>query len=362
MEAYLYLEDGHVFKGDSIGAVKEIISEFVFNTSMTGYTEILTDPSYVGQSVVMTYPLIGNYGVSLHDQESAHPYLEGFIVHELSQIGSNFRMNMSLNDYLIINNIPGIQHIDTRALTKLIRRNGCLMGMITTNLYKVEDAVARIKAHRCLDAVSQCTCESTYVVGQGRRRIALYDFGAKRTIMEELVKRDCQVTVLPAFTPAQTVLEGDYDGIMLSNGPGDPRDNLSIIRELKLLSNSSLPIFGICLGHQMMALAHGFETEKLVYGHHGSNHSVRDLCTNRVYITTQNHNYVIKESSLDPDIARIWFKHINDDTIEGLIYHGKHIKTVQFHPEASAGPLDTSYLFDEFMQMIGEGKCQGIKK
>ncbi|MGX8680043.1 MAG: carbamoyl phosphate synthase small subunit [bacterium] len=354
MKAYLIFEDGHVFKGESIGARREVISEFVFNTSMTGYTEILSDPSYVGQSVVMTYPLIGNYGVSLNDQESAHPYLEGFVVHELSQIGSNYRMNMNLNDYLMINNIPGIQGVDTRAVTKLLRQNGCLKGMITTFSYDLKEALQKIDQYKLKNAVKSCTCEQAYTLGKGTYRVALYDFGVKKTIINELLKRDCQVTVVPAFTKAREILNGSFDGIVLSNGPGDPGENKSIIRELKQLAKSRKPIFGICLGHQMMALAHGFETEKLVYGHHGSNHPVRDLMTGRVYITTQNHNYVIVRKSIDEQKAQVWFENINDGTIEGLHYLDQKIKTVQFHPEASAGPLDTGFLFDTFITMMKE--------
>lgn len=358
MKAYLILEDGHVFEGEHFGAVKEVISEFVFNTSMTGYLEVLTDPSYAGQSVVMTYPLIGNYGVCLEDQESRKPFVSGFVVNELARLGSNFRKNIDLEEYLIENDIPGIQGIDTRYLTKIIRNQGCMNGMITTHQYEVNDVIDRIKAFKVTGVVKATTCDKAFTMGDGNIKVALYDFGAKNNIANELVKRGCQVTVFPSDTKANVILEGNYDGIMLSNGPGDPSECLDIIHELQILSKSQKPIFAICLGHQLMALAHGFKTEKMKYGHHGANHPVKDLNTNRVYISTQNHNYVIKEESIDKKIARVWFKNVNDGTIEGLEYIDENIKTVQFHPEACAGPLDTGYLFEEFIEMMG-GKNNG---
>ena len=354
MKAYLILEDGHVFVGEHFGAKKEVISEFVFNTSMTGYLEVLTDPSYAGQSVVMTYPLIGNYGVCLEDQESREPFVEGFVVNELARLGSHFRKNMDLNDYLIEHDIPGIQGIDTRYLTKLIRNQGCMNGMITTHQYdNIDDVLPKIKSFQVTGVVEKTTCSSSYVLGKGTKKIALYDFGAKNNIANELVKRGCEVTIYPASTPASFILEKDYDGIMLSNGPGDPSECQHIIKELKILMNSQIPIFAICLGHQLMALAHDFQTEKLKYGHHGANHPVKDMNTKRVYISTQNHNYVVKEESIDLHIAKPWFKNVNDGTIEGIEYIKENIKTVQFHPEACAGPLDTGYLFDQFIEMMG---------
>ena len=353
MKAYLILEDGHIFEGVHFGAEKEVISEFVFNTSMTGYLEVLTDPSYAGQSVVMTYPLIGNYGVCLEDQESRKPFVEGFVVNELARLGSNFRKNIDLEDYLIEHDIPGIQGIDTRFLTKIIRNQGCMNGMITTHKYEIDEVIDKIRAFKVTGVVKATTCEKPYVLSKGKYKIALYDFGAKNNIAKELVNRGCEVTVYPADTKASVILDKNYDGIMLSNGPGDPSECEDIINELKILSQSGLPIFAICLGHQLMALAHGFKTEKMKYGHHGANHPVKDLNTNRVYISTQNHNYVIKEESIDDKVAKVWFKNVNDGTIEGLEYINENIRTVQFHPEACAGPLDTGYLFDEFMEMMG---------
>lgn len=353
MEAYLILEDGSVFVGESVGANKEVISEFVFNTSMTGYVEVLTDPSYAGQSVVMTYPLIGNYGVCLEDQESRKPYVEGFVVNELARLGSNFRKNIDLKEYLIQNDIPCIQGIDTRHLTKIIRNKGCMNGMITTTKYdNLDEVLEKIHSFKVTGVVEETTCKEAYTVGSGNKKVALYDFGAKNNIAQSLAKRGYEVTIYPASTPAKEVLAGNYDGIMLSNGPGDPAENTAIIEEIKVLAKSGTPIFAICLGHQLMALAHGFKTEKLKYGHHGANHPVKDLNTNRVYISTQNHNYVISDDSIDPAIAKPWFVNVNDKTIEGVEYINENIKTVQFHPEACAGPLDTDELFDQFSKMM----------
>ncbi len=352
MKAYLILEDGHIFEGESFGSTKEVICEFVFNTSMTGYVEVLTDPSYAGQGVVMTYPLIGNYGVCLDDQESSQPHVEGFVVNEFARKGSHFRKHMELEDYLIENDIPGIQGIDTRYLTKLIRDKGCMNGMITTTYYDDRNKVLeKIKDYRVKGVVEETTCQKAYTLGNGKIRVALYDFGAKKNIAMELVKRGCCVTVYPAWTLAEDILKENYDGVMLSNGPGDPKECQAIIQQIRILKESHIPIFAICLGHQLMALAHGFETEKLKYGHHGANHPVKDMNTKRVYISTQNHNYVVK--NIDKKIAKTWFLNVNDNTIEGIEYLKENIKTVQFHPEACAGPTDTGYLFDEFIEMMG---------
>ena len=292
MKAFLILEDGNVFEGTSIGSKKEIISEIVFNTSMTGYLEVLTDPSYTGQAVCMTYPLIGNYGIAYQDMESKKPWPDGYIVRELSRIPSNFRSEGTIQDFLEKNDIPGIAGIDTRALTKLLREKGTMNGMITTTKYDdLSKVMEKIHNFKVTGVVERTTCDKPYTVGSGDRKVALLDFGAKKNIAKSLAKRNIEVTVYPASTPASTIIEGNYDGVMLSNGPGDPSENVEIIKEVKKLSESGLPIFAICLGHQLMALAHGFKTEKLKYGHHGANHPVKDLNTGRVYISTQNHNY-----------------------------------------------------------------------
>lgn len=356
MKAFLILEDGAVFAGTHIGAEKEIISEIVFNTSMAGYLEVLTDPSYAGQAVCMTYPLIGNYGVCLEDMESSRAWPDGFIVRELSRMPSNFRCDMDIQTFLKKYGIPGIAGIDTRALVKLLREKGTMNGMITTREdYNIEEILPQLKAYATGKVVEKVTCSEKYTVGDGAKKVALLDFGTKRNIARSLAKRDCTVTVYPALTSAEEILKDAPDGIMLSNGPGDPKECVLIIEEIKKLYRSDIPIFAICLGHQLMALATGADTYKMKYGHRGGNHPVKDLATGKVYISSQNHGYVVDMDKLDPKVAIPAFVNVNDGTCEGLSYTGKNIFTVQFHPEASPGPLDSSFLFDRFMEMLGKG-------
>ena len=381
-KAYLILEDGTVFCGRSIGSRREVISEVVFNTSMTGYLEVLTDPSYAGQALVMTYPLIGNYGISIEDMESSRAWPDAFIVRELSRIPSNFRSEDTIRNFLQRYDIPGICGIDTRALTRILREKGTMNGLITTTEYSADQIPAlleKIRAYTTGKVVERVTCAERYaftdagetvpqpaVVG-GRAemtneernalcrrhfRVALMDFGAKRNIARSLVRRGCSVTVWPAGTSAEEILADRPDGIMLSNGPGDPKECVQIIEEIRKLYESDIPIFAICLGHQLMALATGGDTYKMKYGHRGGNHPVRDLKTGRVYITSQNHGYVVDESKLDPAVAVPAFQNVNDGTNEGLEYTGKKIFTVQFHPEACPGPQDSGYLFDRFLKMM----------
>ena len=333
MKAHLILEDGNVFTGTSIGSTREVISEIVFNTSMTGYLEVLTDPSYAGQAVVMTYPLIGNYGIT-PDMESGRPWPDGYIVRELSRI-------------------PGIAGIDTRALTKILREKGTMNGMITTNNnYNIEEIIPRLKAYTTGNVVDKVTCSEKRVLKGNGKRVALLDLGAKNNIAQSLNKRGCEVTIYPAHTTAEEILATNPDGIMLSNGPGDPKECKEIIAEIKKLYDSDTPIFAICLGHQLMALATGADTHKMKYGHRGGNHPVKDLETGRVYISSQNHGYVVDTDTLDPVIAKPAFVNVNDGTNEGLSYVGKNIFTVQFHPEACPGPQDSAYLFDRFISMM----------
>ena len=378
MKAILILEDGTVFCGSSIGSDREVISEIVFNTSMTGYLEVLTDPSYAGQAVAMTYPLIGNYGICREDMESGRPWPDGFIVRELSPIPSNFRSGDTIQHFLKEYDIPGISGIDTRALTKILREKGTMNGMITTHAYDdYTKPMERIKSYRVTGVVKAVSCKETYVVepsdpaalpvsvrtarktetmqrraGEGKR-VALLDLGAKRNIARSLAERGCLVTVYPCHTPAEEILAAKPDGIMLSNGPGDPKENAEMIREIGRLYESEIPIFAICLGHQLMALAVGADTYKLKYGHRGGNHPVKDLDTGRVYISSQNHGYAVDPKSLDPQVAVPAFVNVNDNTNEGLRYVGKNIFTVQFHPEACPGPQDSGYLFDRFIEMMG---------
>lgn len=391
MKAFLILEDGTVFEGTHIGADREIISEIVFNTSMAGYLEVLTDPSYAGQAVCMTYPLIGNYGICRDDMESLRPWPDGFIVHELSRVPSNFRCDMTIQQFLEENQVPGIAGIDTRALTKILREKGTMNGMITTNeSYDLVQIQPRLKAYTTGKVVERVSCKEKYVVkptlslvengplsGSARfdkeayekgvrepkptlvkelngagLRVALMDFGAKDNIAHSLAERGCEVTVFPALTPAEEIIAMKPDGIMLSNGPGDPKECTSIIEEIKKLYATDIPIFAICLGHQLMALANGCDTHKMKYGHRGGNHPVKDLKTGRVYISSQNHGYVVDTDRLDPKVAVPAFINVNDGTNEGLAYTGKNIFTVQYHPEACPGPQDSRYLFDRFIRMM----------
>lgn len=357
MKAYLILEDGTVFTGTSIGSTKEIISEIVFNTSMTGYLEVLTDPSYAGQAVVMTYPLIGNYGICYEDMESARPWPDGYIVRELSRMPSNFRCEGTIQEFLEQHDIPGIAGVDTRALTKILREKGTMNGMITTHAYAdLSEVISRLAAYTTGKVVEKVTCKEKYVLHGDGPKVALLDLGAKRNIARNLNKRGCEVTVYPALTKAEEIIASNPDGIMLSNGPGDPKECTSIIEEIRRLYDTDIPIFAICLGHQLMALAAGADTHKMKYGHRGGNHPVKDLKTGRVYISSQNHGYVVDTDKLDPSVAVPAFVNVNDGTNEGLAYTGKNIFTVQFHPEACPGPLDSGYLFDRFMNMMEVSK------
>lgn len=357
MKAFLILEDGNVFEGKSIGSTKEIISEIVFNTSMTGYLEVLTDPSYAGQSVCMTYPLIGNYGICREDMEAERPWQSGFIVREIAKRPSNFRSEESVETFLVENDITGIEGIDTRALTKILRDKGTMKGMITTDAgYDKEECLKRIRAWEMGHVVLDVTCkEKIHYPGDGYK-VAVVDLGVKKNIVRSLRERGCDVTVYPAETSAEEILAGEPDGIMLTNGPGDPKQNVKTIAEIKKLFATKIPIFAICLGHQLLALANGADTVKMKYGHRGANHPVRDLKTGKVYISTQNHGYVVREDTLDRDIAEVSFINVNDKTVEGVHYLGKNVQTVQFHPEACAGPLEAGFLFDEFMNMMEVSK------
>lgn len=356
MKAFLILEDGTVFTGTSIGSTRDMISEIVFNTSMTGYLEVLTDPSYAGQAVVMTYPLIGNYGIT-PDMESKKAWPDGYIVRELSRMPSNFRCEGTIQDFLKEQDIPGIAGIDTRALTKILREKGTMNGMITTDEdYDLDEIILKLKAYTVGDVVSKVTCTEKYVLKGEGLKVALLDLGAKNNIAKSLNDRGCEVTVYPAHTTAEEIIASKPDGIMLSNGPGNPADCTSIIEEIRKLYDTDIPIFAICLGHQLMALATGAATHKLKYGHRGGNHPVKDLETGRVYISSQNHGYVVDEESVDPNVAVPAFRNVNDGTNEGLAYIGKNIFTVQFHPEACPGPQDSGYLFDRFIEMMKGAK------
>ena len=396
MKAFLILADGTVFEGKSIGATGSTIGETVFTTGMTGYLETLTDPSYYGQIVTQTFPLIGNYGDIPVDYESKKSWVRGYIVRELCDQPSNFRCSGQLNDFLKAQGIIGICGIDTRALTKRLRESGVMNGMIVSgknadNLrpneflekiksYKIEGAVDRVQNNAFDNCHAELISASINKIPKQVRNdkiihhIVLFDFGAKLNIQRELVKRGCKVTVVPYCTTAEEVIKMQPDGIMLSNGPGDPAENISVIEEIRKLCEYNkqvvsirpsaysttadgsttrvIPIFGICLGHQMLALARGCKTSKLKYGHRGGNHPCKDTETGRIYITSQNHGYAVENTSLPP-YAKMSFFNVNDGTVEGITYTDIPAFSVQFHPEACGGPHDTNFLFDKFLKMMG---------
>lgn len=357
MLGYLVLENGEIFEGERIGYNVDTACEVVFNTAMAGYIETFTDPSYAGQGIVMTYPLIGNYGVIPEDYESEKIWAKAVFIHEKAEFESNFREKFNLDKFLRDFKIPGLTNINTRKLTKVLRNAGTMRGYVTSNIDNLEDIMKKITNYNVGNVVEEVTSKEVKVYGKGKKiKIALMDYGFKHNIVNSLLKRDAEVTVFPADTPAEKVLETNPEGIMLSNGPGDPENCKYQIENVKKLYNSGLPIFGICLGHQLMGLANGFKTQKLKYGHRGPNHPVKDLKKDRVYITSQNHGYYILEESVDKKIAEISHINLNDNTVEGIRYKNKNIFTVQFHPEACPGPEDTAYLFDEFIEMIN--KCR----
>lgn len=372
MRGILALEDGTVFIGRGFGARATVVGEVVFNTAMTGYQEILTDPSYRGQMVVMTCPHIGNVGVNEEDVESDRPQVAAFIVRALSPAVSNWRAKESLDAYLARHGVPGLQGIDTRALTRLIRTKGAMKGALSTEEgIDPEALVEMARAWEGLegrDVVREVTCAAPYEWTEGsgrwqpygfhpdpepRYHVVVYDFGVKRSILRRLVDRGCRVTVVPAYTPADEALRLRPDGILLSNGPGDPAGLPGIVNTVRRLLETGIPMFGICLGHQLIAQAIGARTYKLPFGHHGSNHPVREEATSRVRITAQNHNYAVDPDTLNPREAIITHINLNDGTVEGLALRDRPVFSVQYHPEANPGPHDADPLFDQWVQRLG---------
>lgn len=357
-KAYLMLANGTVFTGWSCGAKGTAVGEVVFTTGLTGYQETLTDPSYYGQLVTQTFPLIGNYGVNSKDNESSASFVKGYIVREICVEPSNFRCEGTISDFLTENNIVGICGIDTRRLTRIIRETGVMNGVITTEdiFAQKESLLERIKDYKIVDAVKSVTASENYIYEpeEFKYNVVLFDFGYKRNIRRELVKRGCRVTVVPADSSPETIKEMHPDGIMLSNGPGDPAENTDIIANIRELEKLGIPIFGICLGHQLMALANGASTEKLKYGHRGANQPVIDLDSGLTYVTSQNHGYAVIVSSLPAEAGHVSHINANDKTCEGIEYTCCNAFTVQFHPEAHGGPLDTAYLFDKFIDRMSK--------
>ena len=349
-KAYLVLSDGRSFEGVRIGAEGDGLGELVFTTGMTGYLETLTDPSYAGQIIMQTFPLIGNYGVIPEDFEG-QCLARGYVVRELCGAPSNFRSQYPLDVFLKEHGIPGICGVDTRAVTRIIRREGVMNALICD---EIPAALSAVGSYAVRGVVHQASCREIAdfpAAGRERFHVALLDYGAKHHIVENLTARGCRVTVLPHDVRAETVLALNPDGLMLSNGPGDPKENVFEIAQLKKLMGA-LPVFGICLGHQLAALALGGETVKLKYGHRGANQPVKDLTTGRCFITSQNHGYAVLSDSV-AGIARLRYINANDFSCEGLDYPAHRCFTVQFHPEASAGPHDTGFLFDRFVSMMG---------
>lgn len=355
-KAYLVLEDGTVYQGYFFGYEGEAIGEVVFCTSMVGYIETLTDPSYSGQIIVQTFPLIGNYGMISEDFESPAVCAKAYIVKEICEAPSNFRCEGDIDSFFKENKIVGMYGIDTRALTMKLRECGTMKGIITDDPAKAE--ADKIKAFSIKNAVAGVSAKEIYTEksAEGRFSVAVYDFGVKKTLKDELLKRGCDLTVYPYDTAAETIIAADHDGVLLSNGPGDPKDNAAVVEEIKKLIAKDIPVFGVGLGHQLLALAFGFDTKKLPYGHRGANQPSKDLTSGRVYITNQNHGYVVDRSSVDCSAADIYFENVNDNTCEGITYKNKKAFSVQFYPESCVGALGSNFLFGRFIDDMASGK------
>lgn len=373
MKALLVLADGKIYKGEHFGSEGEVEAEIVFNTSMSGYQEIITDPSYCGQMVVMTYPLIGNYGVNPEDFESDRPHLSGFIIKELSKVQSNWRSRGSLEEFLKETNVFGIQGIDTRALTRQIRDKGTQQAILSTDTSDPQRLIEKVRKSPGLigrDLVKEVTCknaydwnESEWTIQSGKTKlkevkdrpynVLVYDFGVKRNILRKLTRAGCKVRVVPANTPADEVLATRPDGIFLSNGPGDPAAVPYAIDNVKTILGK-VPVFGICLGHQILSLALKGKTYKLRFGHHGGNQPVLDVKSGKIEITSQNHGFAVEQNSFDSDVD-ITFLNLNDDTVEGIQHKSWPVFSVQYHPEASPGPHDSEHLFYKFLNLMKVG-------
>lgn len=352
MKAQLILENGMVFEGKAFGYLKETIGEVVFNTGMTGYQEILTDPSYYGQMVVMTYPLIGNYGINLEDMESHKAHVRALIVREKSDYPNNFRCELTLDGYLKSQKVIGLEGIDTRALTRVLRDHGTMRAIIAVRELTPSQIKLKIDAFNNQTAVSEVTTKETYVIKGDKTHIAVIDCGIKSNILRSFEAKGCKLSVFPASATAEEILAVKPDGIFLSNGPADPKDVPETVATVKALVGKK-PITAICLGHQLLCLALGGNTAKLKFGHHGCNHPVKDFITNRVYITSQNHNYYVEQL---PEGAVVTHTNMNDQTVEGMYFKDLDIYSVQFHPEACPGPTDTAHIFDEFITVMQGGK------
>ncbi|BBI34647.1 glutamine-hydrolyzing carbamoyl-phosphate synthase small subunit [Cohnella abietis] len=356
MQARLLLEDGTLFTGQGFGAEGGSVGEVVFNTGITGYQEVLSDPSYCGQIVTMTFPLIGNYGINRDDFESIRPYIHGFVVRRHETVPSNWRAQYTIDQLLKEYGIVGISDIDTRMLTRILRQHGTMKGILTTGNERIEELKERLGTSALLrDQVARTSTKSVFSSPGEKERIVLVDYGAKSGILRELTKRGCDVVVVPQDTTADEIRRLHPDGIQLSNGPGDPKDVPHAVETIRSLLGE-YPIFGICLGHQLFALACGADTDKLKFGHRGGNHPVKELESGRCFITSQNHGYTVKEESVVGTELEVTHINNNDKTIEGLKHKTYPAFSVQYHPEAAPGPYDSSYLFDRFLEMIRDNK------
>ncbi len=353
-KAYLLLENGMVFEGEGFGAAGTRVGELVFTTGMTGCAESLTDPSYRGQLITFTFPMLGNYGICYEDRESPHIHARGVVVREYCPSPSNFRAEVDVDTFLREEGVCGICGVDTRRITQLIRTKGVMNAAVTDA--EPDDALLElVRANRVTGVVDEVTVKEPLLLaprGEARYSVALLDYGYKRSIADCLTARGCAVTLYPARTPAEQIIAAGHDGVMLSNGPGDPQENAYSIEQIKILMDT-LPTFGICLGHQMMAIASGARTRKMKFGHRGANQPAKDLKTGRVYVTSQNHGYAVDNASLSDSGAVMRFVNVNDGSCEGLDYPGKRAFSLQFHPEAHGGPLDCSGMFERFISMMG---------
>lgn len=353
-KGYLVLENGDVFAGQLFGNKFPIAGEAVFNTSMNGYQEIITDPSYAGQILTFTYPTIGNYGCGDYGFEAEAPALRGLVVKEMSALNGHYESRWNFNEFIEKYSITCLAGVDTRALTRVLRMNGSMGAIITANLDQKERLIdTAIKGKELLnsDLVKQVSCKSPQTYGDGEKTVVLFDFGTKSNIIRSLVSRGIRVIAVPAQSTAEEIMAYHPDGLVLSNGPGNPESCDYAVREIKKLLDK-LPIFGICLGHQLLALALGASTYKLAFGHRGGNHTVKDLRSGKCMVTSQNHGYAVDDKSFCTDDVMISFRNLNDNTVEGLFHKNLPLRSVQFHPEASPGPQDSAYLFDEFLEMI----------
>lgn len=351
--AYLVLENGEIFKGKRFGAKKEVTGELVFTTGMTGYVETLTDPSYYGQMIVHTFPLIGNYGVIPADFENKSVGAAALIVKDLCEEPSNFRSEFSLDAYLKKEDIPGFYDIDTRALTKIIRDQGNLKGIISDDPKTVD--MSRLREYKIIQPVTKVSTKMKYEIKgtAANKKVAIIDFGIKENMKRALKERNCDLIIFPHDTSLEEIMETKPDGILLSNGPGDPKENEDAIALVQQLIKTGIPIFGICLGHQLLALAHGIDTIKIPFGHRGSNQPVYEIASRRVYMSSQNHGYAVDTTTMDSSVAMESFRNLNDGSCEGLEYKEHPIFSVQFHPEGCGGPQDTAFLFDKFIARMG---------